>query len=283
MVPTVRLRHSKPLQIAGALATLLAVAFLSSTVCAQVAQVTVGSGPWVAKVRDQRRLRIKPKSTRLLLVELSNIGRLFQATPKKDKDRPRLILRLAEGYAEAAVAFGKKADLRRAKSFRDNAIKFYKKLTAQYPKWCQAPRNPAGKRGCIDRVLYYLGYEYELHGDLSKARHTFLELVQNWKKSSFVPLTYFAFGELFLDEARSDPSKWPVAGNFYQEVLKYPAPNNPAWGSAAYALGVVQLNSNKRLEAKASFLRVVRHAKKFPQLPHVSALRQAASHELSKL
>ena len=118
---------------------------------------------------------------------------------------------------------------------------------------------------------------------LSRTRKTYLELVQNWKKSRFVPLTYFAFGELFADEARSDPAKWPVAGNFYREVLKYPAPGNRAWGSAAYALGVVQMSTNNSAAAKSTFLKVVQHTQKFPQLPDSAALRQAATGRLSKL
>jgi hypothetical protein len=43
------------------------------------------------------------RSRRLLVLELSRLERLLAATPKKAPERPRLIRRLAEGYAELAA------------------------------------------------------------------------------------------------------------------------------------------------------------------------------------
>ncbi len=59
----------------------------------------------------------------LLIQELEGLERLLRVTPKKSPDRPRLLRRLAEGYAElAALAAREKtvADerLRRAKRVR---------------------------------------------------------------------------------------------------------------------------------------------------------------------
>jgi hypothetical protein len=147
--------------------------------------------------RDERAARLKPKMRKLLLTEISNVERLYKTTPKKDKDRPRLIRRLAEGYVELEssafrdkvesevkaqryrkknpkLAAKYKSQAQKAskiiKVARTRAIGYYGRLKKYYPKCCQFPRNPEGKKGCIDEVLYYLAYEYEQAGALDKAR-----------------------------------------------------------------------------------------------------------------
>lgn len=257
--------------------------------------------------RDERASRLKPKVRKLLITEISNVERLYKTTPKNDKDRPQLMRRLAEGYVELeSSAFRDKVEaevkaqqLRKKnpkkaakykkeakkaqlviKEARKNAIKYYKRLKKEYPKWCQYPKKKEGERGCMDEVLYYLAYEYEQAGDFEKARKAYLELTENWKKSRFVPNAYLAFGELFFNEAQGDPGKWPVAGNFYNEVLKYPAPENKLWGYAAYKLGYVEWNQGNYAEAIEQFKKVIEFGQKYAQLPNAKGLARSARRDI---
>jgi tetratricopeptide (TPR) repeat protein len=257
--------------------------------------------------RDERRARLKPKVRKLLITEIANVERLYKNTPKKDKDRPRLMRRLAEGYVELEssafrdkvqnevkaqqyrrknpkLASKAKRNAKKAKAIiktaRKNAIKYYRRLKKQYPKWCQFPKGKPGHRGCMDEVLYYLAYEYEQAGNLDKARTAYLELTENWKKSRFVPNAYLAFGELFFNEAQGDPSKWPIAGNFYKEVLKYKPPENKLWGYATYKLGYVYWNQGDYSQAIGAFKSVIEFGMKYGQLPNAKGLARSARRDI---
>src|SRR5690606_18661433 len=54
--------------------------------------------------RDTRKTRLQARARALLITEIGGLERLFKATPKKSPDRPQLIRRLAEGYAELEAA-----------------------------------------------------------------------------------------------------------------------------------------------------------------------------------
>jgi tetratricopeptide (TPR) repeat protein len=257
--------------------------------------------------RDERAARLKPKVRKLLITEIANVERLYKSTPKNDKDRPQLMRRLAEGYVELessafrekveaevkaqqlrtknpkrAAAFKKEAEkaTQIIKTARKNAIKYYSSLKKSYPKWCQFPSNPPGEQSCIDEVLYYLAYEYEQAGELDKAREAYLELTENWKKSKFVPNAYLAFGELFFNEAQGDPSKWPVAANFYREVLKYNPPENKLWGYAAYKLGYVYWNQGEYGKSIDEFKKVIEFGKQYGSLPNATGLAKSARRDI---
>ncbi len=257
--------------------------------------------------RDERSSRLKPKVRALLMTEISNVTRLERSTSYKDKDKPQLMRRLAEGYVEleasafrdkvenevkaqtyrkknpkAAAKAKKKAQIaaKIIKTSRKNAIKYYRKLKKKFPKWCQYPKNKAGKRGCMDEVLYYLAYEYEQSGDLERARKVYLELTEKWKKSRFVPNAYLAFGELFFNEAQGNPAKWPVAGNFYREVLKYDPPENKLWGYATYKLGYVFWNQGMYKESIDQFQNVIQFGQKWSHLPNAKGLAKSARRDI---
>src|SRR5262249_15665364 len=146
---------------------------------------------------------------------------LFGNTGKSSQDRPKLMRRLAEGYVELeSAAFrdkteaSMKADEAKAKggnvagfkeeagkadkilhASRQAAIKYYTQLKNQYPKWCQhSASDPAKSTGCGDEVLYYLAYEYEQANQLDDARKVYLELIQSWPQSKYIPNAYLAFG-----------------------------------------------------------------------------------------
>ena len=234
-----------------------------------------------AAQRDERAAKASKKSRQLLVTEIQGLEALFSSTKKNSPDRPKLGRRLAEGYVELeAAAFREKttAEVNRDAAKKKNpkavaqyqqqvttadkilvtarksAIKYYTLLKDQYPKWCQFPNADAAKsQGCTDEVLYYLAYEYEQAKDYDNARKVYFELIDKWKQSKYIPNAYLAFGELFFQEAQGDPSKWALAEQSYQEVTKYPPPDNKVFGYAWYKLGYVFWNKGELEKALNAF------------------------------
>ena len=178
-----------------------------------------------------------PRTRQLLITELQGLEALFQSVPKDSPDRPKLIYRLATGYVEleAAVtrnggtATGRAAEEELAKrrkiaqAARTVAIKYYRMLNDQYPKFCVvAP--PSKTSGCIDEVLYHMALEYIRGGDLVSARSTLLVLIKDWPKTDKLGHAYFLFGELFRNETANDPTKLPLAEQSYAKAAEMKGP-----------------------------------------------------------
>lgn len=256
--------------------------------------------------RDPRATRAHLRPRALLITEITNIERLHASMGKNALDRPRLMRRLAETYVELeatarrdeleAAAHGEslratdpgaaasedeaaRKSAKIAKASQKQAIEHYEKLRLEYPKWCQYPANQPKAKGCVDEVLYYLGLEYERAGDPAKARAMYLELVENWKQSSFLPLAYVGFGEMFYGEASlGDRARWPLAGNSYAEVLKYDPPANAAWGFAALRLAQTRAAVGEIGEARNHAKDAIDWAAKYPAAPRakdVAAMARA--------
>ena len=263
-----------------------------------------------AAQRDERRGKMEKKSRQLLVTEIQGLESLFGDTKKNAPDRPKLARRLAEGYVELeSAAFRdkteaeisaddakKKNNSKGASDAADNAktagqvieaarkssIKYYSLLKNDYPNYCQQPNDadPSKSQGCGDEVMYYLAYEYEQAKDFDKARKVYLELIQGFPKSKYIPNAYFAFGELFFQDAQSDPQKWPFAEQSYNEVIKYPPPDNKLFGAAHYKLGYVYWNQGDYAKAMTSFKNVIDYGKQFSQLPNAPQLQTNARRDL---
>lgn len=90
---------------------------------------------------------------------------------------------------------------------------------------------------------------HERANQLDKARRGYLAVIQQFPESPVVPLTYFAFGELFYAESHSDPAKSMLAEQSYEEVLKYPPPTNTAAAFSYFRLASIKHESGKGPEA----------------------------------
>lgn len=205
----------------------------------------VASAPTLETFLDGRRGRLQPRSRQLLVTELQALERLFAAAPKDAADRPRLVRRLAETYVELSAAAARDgratavgSEMEKAqkieKAARLTAIKYYQLLVQQHPKFCVSAGAGAGgaqATGCADEALYYLALEYMRATVKDNARKSLLQLLQNYPQSSFTGHAYYLFGEMFFQEAESDPSKWALAEQSYLEAAKHSA--SPA---APYAL-----------------------------------------------
>jgi TolA-binding protein len=248
-----------------------------------------------AAQRDERRQRMAKKSRQLLVTEIQATESLFGTTPKSSQDRPKLMRRIAEGYVELeSAAFRDKteAEIKNQKeeagkagailkASREYAIKYYKLLKDQYPKWClTSAADPTKSTGCGDEVLYYLAYEYEQANSLDDARKVYLELIQGWPQSKFIPNAYLAFGELFFNEAQGDPSKWALAEQSYSEVIKYPPPDNKVWGYAHYKLGYVFWNKGDFPRALSELKKTIEYGTQFSSLPNAEQLAASARRDM---
>ena len=245
--------------------------------------------------RDTRKGKMQARARALLITEITGLERLYKQTPKTSPDRPQLILRLAEAYAELEQAAqrdkiqadiqlqdakAKKKDTTKirqeiAKSkkmesaARGKAISYYKRMAAWYKGYSK-----------IDEVLYYLAYEYEQAGDLKNARATYFQLIEAAPKSEYIPNAYLAFGELFFQEATADPSKWALAEAAYKEVLKHPPPKNKLYGFAHYKLGYVYWNQGKYKDALDEFKEVIKFGTTYSNLPNAGQLAKSARRDL---
>lgn len=263
-----------------------------------------------AAQRDERRAKMQKKSRQLLVTEIQNTESLFADTKKNAPDRPKLARRLAEGFVELenaafremtendikAADFNKKKNAKAAgeakqasatakkvlEAARKSAIKYYSLLKDQYPKWCQNPNagDASKSTGCGDEVLYYLAYEHEQGKDYDKARKVYYELIQSWPKSKYIPNAYLAFGELFFQEALVDPGQWSFAEQSYQEVIKYPAPDNKVFGYAHYKLGYVYWNQGEYAKSINAFKQVIEYGTKFASLPNAPQLATSARRDI---
>lgn len=223
----------------------------------------------IARARDARLRQQRKVSRALLTTEAKALERLFRATPQGDPDRPALLRRIAQAHVDLARDAAGAQDKTGAAHHRSEAIRYYEQFVTDH----------AGHQE-MDQVLYYLALEQERSGDLSAARKTYLELVQSAPQSRFVPHAYFAFAELFFHEARTDPSKLPMARKLYEQVVKHPGPDNPLHGWAWHRMGQAAWRERDPTRALSDFTKALQYAHQFPNQPQSSQLDGAAWPEL---
>ncbi len=250
-----------------------------------------------AGIRDLRKSALKQRQRALLITEIQGLERLFRRTPRHSPDRPQLTRRLAETYVELenAAVHDKTADTIKAQdahrrrqtalvrkyrveaarakkiinAARRKAIAYYTVMARDYPNYSK-----------IDEVLYYLAYEYEQAGDLKNARKVYYDLIQQAPKSPYIPNAYLAFGELFFQEAQTDPTKWDLAAAAYKKVIGYPPPKNKVYGYAHYKLGYVYWNKGDYVHAIDQFAKVIKYGTQFSSIPNAKQLAKAARRDM---
>src|SRR5262249_45416933 len=108
----------------------------------------------------------------------------------------------------------------------------------------------------------------------------YLDLITNWPKSKYIPNAYFAFGELFFQDAQTDASKWAFAEQSYNEVIKYQPPDNKLFGAAHYKLDYVYWNQGDYAKAMTSFKNVIDYGNQFWTLPNATQLQTSARRDI---
>lgn len=221
-----------PLPVAGA----AAIPALVESEPAPLAFVEPAGPPIAA--RDPRLTRHRPQSRAHVMTEIQSLERRLDTTRKDAPDRPQLRRRIADGYNDLANT---SSGAERARA-RTESIKHYTALVTDHPNAAE-----------LDEVLYFLALDHELNSDPQNARKCYHELITRAPTSKYVPLAYFAFGEMFYAEGISDPIKYELALQAFAEVLKYPAPPNPIVPETLLRVGDIHRRRGEAAKAKASF------------------------------
>ncbi|MBK6691640.1 MAG: tetratricopeptide repeat protein [Myxococcales bacterium] len=134
--------------------------------------------------------------------------------------------------------------------------------------------------GQPDQELNARAAAYVQAGDRMSARKTYFELIKNHPDSRLIPNAYVAFGDMFFEEAATDPSKFDLAQQAYSEALKYPPPKSDVYGYAWYKLAHVHVMKAEDAKALNAFAKVIEHAARFPAVGQGENLRRAASKDV---
>lgn len=168
---------------------------------------------------------MEPRARAVLINELQGLTRVFKAMDAQDPERPRLLRHLAESYVELRSAAARDQALVSGNSVQlaakivnaagQEAISHYRQLLDGYPTYEER-----------DNVNFYVAIEYGWRQDLKGARAFFYQVIKDTPLSANVPLTFFAFGELFRLEAALDRSRIPLEMAAFKEVTKDRSPQN---------------------------------------------------------
>lgn len=194
------------------------------------------------RTRDPRIAQRQPRSRTAVLGDIQRLERQLATAPATSPDRPLIRRRIADAYNEQAYT-SSGADADRA---RDKVIEQYIAMRGEQSS------------GLDDASAYYLALAYEQNGDRPNARRVYFNLIANHPSSRFVPLAYFAFGEMFSEEAREDAAKYALALQAYTEVLRFPAAEHPIHADAILRIGETHLRMNQDDRAKETFERLRR-------------------------
>jgi tetratricopeptide (TPR) repeat protein len=202
----------------------------------------------------------------LVEAETAAFERLLAVTGPNPQDRAHILHRLAVNYVELASAASTAGEDAAERAAHSKAVDRFTTLHDDHPTWAR-----------LDEVLYHRGSEHLALGARDRARRDWFELVQKFPQSKLVPRAYLGFAELFFEESAADPSKLELAKQAYQEVLKYPPPDNTVWGYAQYKLGWVHFNLGSFEAALAAFMKTVEFGRSHAALPGAPKLASEAA------
>jgi tetratricopeptide (TPR) repeat protein len=204
-----------------------------------------------ASPRDPRFAARPPRSRALILSQAQALERRVASAP----DRAVAHRQLAELYSELAFT----SDGAEAARSRERAIEHYSAIKNDHPTYAR-----------IDEVFYYLALSHELSGHTTDARLNYYEVIKRFPATTpWVPLSYFAFGEMFFIEAAADPSKYDLALQAYNEALKYPPSTNTVYADALLRIGEIHLAKSNDARARETFARLRSEAPEHPVLDRI--------------
>ena len=204
--------------------------------------------------------------------QIKVLQRLIDATSEGDPEKPDLLFRMAELFAEQERYYNFKArdmdekvfDLaqkgdpastakvaqlkaqqtdyeKREKTWLLEAVKKYLEV-ANGPKYQSYSK--------MDQVLFYLAYLLTQVKKEDQARVYFKRLIKDYPQSPFLPHAYLSFGEFFFENKDLEN-----ALKFYEKVLQYTG--SPVYGYAMYKKGWVYFNLTDFKNALATFIDVI--------------------------
>ncbi len=277
---------------------LLAVAALACVEPAPVAPALPSSTAASAPVAPGRSTLLRDGGPNIEALEEQ-----LRGLAKDAPERPRIVRRLADACvaledrarrdklvhdlrhdadprADAEAVASKRA-AEAVEGARRAAIRYYRVLAREYPAWCSGHGQDGGL-GCGDEVLSHLAYELEEGHEMEDAYQAHRELITTFPQSRFVPLAYLALAEPLFEAAQRDPARAPLAEKAYQEVLRFPPPENRSAGIAHYKLAYVRWSRGDLAGALAEMTKAIEVCEAFPS-PSGAQLAGAARREITAL
>ena len=153
----------------------------------------------------------------------------------------------AEKAFDAATARGEKLeepkeDHRESERFRAETMRIYEELLSGYADWPQR-----------DEILFYLGYNLQELGKRDDAVKRYLQLIEEFPQSQFVPDTYVQLGNHYFDN-----NKLKEARGYYEKARASKVPKVYAY--AVYKLAWCDYNVGAYDEGLARLHEVVDYA-----------------------
>jgi len=206
--------------------------------------------------------------------QIKVLQRLIDATSEGDAEKPDLLFRMAELYAEQQSYYNFKARTldetifaakEKGDAAKENQLKAqqadYEKrekawLMEAVKKYLEVANGPKYQNYTkMDQVLFYLAYLLTQVKKEDQARVFFKRLIKDYPQSQFLPHAYLSFGEYFFENKDLEN-----ALKFYEKVLAYQ--DSPVYGFALYKKGWVYYNQTDFKNAMATFIDVIDFATK---------------------
>ena len=201
---------------------------------------------------------------------------LSNATSDADPEKPDLLFRIAELFAEKTRGYSMQAGsmdqkifeaeqrkdagaAQRMRSEQETLRRSEKENLLEAAKWYIAVVNNPKFRNYqrMDEVLFYLAYMLQQVKRDDDARKFFLRLVKEYPQSRFVPEAYLSFGEYYFGKGEMENAK-----AFYDKVTQFPEAK--AFGFAMYKKAWCFYNLGNFPESLKSFVQVLKYSKAMP-------------------
>ena len=198
--------------------------------------------------------------------QIENFQMLIDDTRDADPQKPDLLFRLAELYAQKQRFFRfqamdlhrqiDRAEGRQKRQLQQRQRRFQqesrKALIASIQVYAQIANNRAFRNyERMPEALFFYAYTLQSADYMEQARQVYRQLIQQYPDSKFVPFAYLAFADFFFEE-----EELARAEQFYDRVLEFP--DAPVYAYAMYKKGWVYLNLDRSQEALETFFQVAR-------------------------
>jgi tetratricopeptide (TPR) repeat protein len=219
--------------------------------------------------------------------QIKVLQRLIDATSESDPEKPDLLFRMAELYAEQERYYNFRArdldekvfdaqsknDAAKANQLKTQQQDYEKRekqwLLEAVKKYIEVANGPKYQSYAkMDQVLFYLAYLLTQVKKEDQARVFFKRLIKDYPQSPFLPHAYLSFGEYFFENKDLEN-----ALKFYEKVLQYTG--SPVYGYAMYKKGWVYYNLTDFKNALATFIDVIDFATT-PKTKHAKGDAQLA-------
>jgi outer membrane protein OmpA-like peptidoglycan-associated protein len=202
--------------------------------------------------------------------QIKVLQRLTDITQEDDPEKPDLLFRMAELYAEQTRYYNFKArdlqdrillankagDQEKAakvlelqKEFEKQEKQWLLQAVKKYIEVANGPKYQSYQR--MDQVLFSLAYLLTQANKEDQARVFFKRLIKDYPQSPFLPHAYLSFGEYYFHQKDMEN-----ALKFFEKTLE--TPDSPVAGYALYMKGWAKYTLEDFAGAIESFIAVIR-------------------------